>query len=187
MTSTTARTRRAAAPWWGLGLAFALMALAMLVPAVTGWNVHVNDFPPLHADWDPRVGWGTAPAIVLAVLLAQRAVDLADRLEWRRLLLWGFLIGLLWLLVLAYVDGPDGVGKILGTQYEYLRTAERTTDLHASLQDFVTRIPYAAYPHNWPVHVAGHPPGALLFFVALVRIGLGSPFWAGIVVTVIAA
>ena len=187
MTGTTARTRRGTAPWWGLGVAFALMGLAMLVPAVTGWYVHVHDFPPLHAKWDPRVGWGTAPAIVLAVLLAQRAVDLADRLEWRRLLLWVFLIGLLWLLVLAYVDGPGGIGTILGTRYEYLRTAEHTTDLHATLQEFVSRITYAAYPHNWPVHVAGHPPGALLFFVVLVRIGLGDPFQAGLVVTVIAA
>jgi hypothetical protein len=35
--------------------------------------------------------------------------------------------------------------------------------------------------------VAGHPPGALLFFVLLVHLGLGSGFAAGMVVTVIAA
>jgi methylthioxylose transferase len=35
--------------------------------------------------------------------------------------------------------------------------------------------------------VAGHPPGALLFFVVLTRIGLGSGFAAGMVVTVLAA
>ena len=53
---------------WGLLVAVALMVLAMGVPAVTGWNVRVNSFPPLHAEWDPRVGWGTVPAIVLAAL-----------------------------------------------------------------------------------------------------------------------
>ena len=37
------------------------------------------------------------------------------------------------------------------------------------------------------MHIAGHPPGALLFFVALVRLGLGSGFMAGMVVTLIAA
>jgi hypothetical protein len=37
------------------------------------------------------------------------------------------------------------------------------------------------------VHIAGHPPGALLFFVALVRVGLGSGYAAGLVVTLVAA
>ena len=35
------------------------------------------------------------------------------------------------------------------------------------LRGFVDRIPVDA-PGNWPTHVAGHPPGALLFFVGLV-------------------
>ena len=37
------------------------------------------------------------------------------------------------------------------------------------------------------MHIAGHPPGALTFFVVLVRLGLGSGFASGMVVTVIAA
>jgi hypothetical protein len=37
------------------------------------------------------------------------------------------------------------------------------------------------------VHIAGHPPGALLLFVGLVRLGLGGGFAAGLVVTLIAA
>ncbi len=37
------------------------------------------------------------------------------------------------------------------------------------------------------MHIAGHPPGALVFFVALTRIGLGSGLAAGFAVTVIAA
>ena len=32
---------------------------------------------------------------------------------------------------------------------------------------------------NWPTHVAGHPPGALLFFVGLVRLGLGGDLRGG--------
>ncbi len=95
--------------------------------------------------------------------------------------------GLAWLLALAYVDGNDGIGKILGDPYEYLRTARRTSDLHATLQEYVSRIRYDAIPNNWPVHIAGHPPGALTFFVVLVRIGLGGGLAAGYVVTVFAA
>ena len=185
-----ARTRRSPAvraPWIGVLVALLLVAAAVAAPALTGWNVRVNSFPPLHAGWDPRVGPGTVPALLLAGLLAWWAVPLAERLPWRRLLLLVFVVGLLWLLVLAFVDGPRGVSEILQTPYEYLRTARRTTDLHATLQEYVGRIRYDAAPRNWPVHVAGHPPGALAFFVVLVRVGLGAGFAAGLVVTVLAA
>ena len=163
-----------------------LVVLAMVVPAATGWYVHVRSFPPLHADWDPRVGPGTAPAVVLAVLLGQRALHTCERLSWRRLLLFVFVVGVLWMLALAYVDGRHGVSDILENQYEYLMTARRTTDLHATFEEYVSRIRQTA-PHYWPTHVAGHPPGALTFFVLLVRVGLGSGFDAGLVVTILAA
>jgi len=164
------------------------MGLAMAVPAVTGWNVRVMSFPPLHAEWEPRVGAGTAPSLVLAILAARYAVDVSERLSWRRLLAAVFAAGLAWMLSLALVDGTRGIGEILQTPYEYLRTARRVTDVHLLLQEYVSRIPYASAPKpNWPVHVAGHPPGALLFFVGLDRIGLGGGFAAGMVVTVLAA
>ena len=100
--------------------------------------------------------------------------------------------GVAWLFSLAFVDGRDGVSKILDTEYEYLRTARATTDFHGILAGWIARIPYDGLPDNipnanWPVHVAGHPPGALGFFVLLDRIGLGSGWWAGVVVTLIAA
>src|SRR3954452_8894003 len=98
------RTDRPA--WAGLAVAVALIVLAMAVPAVSGWVVHVRSFPPLHAGWDPRIGPGTLPAIVIAVLVARQAVDLADRLRWRVLLLASYAGGLLWMLALAFVDGP---------------------------------------------------------------------------------
>ena len=171
----------------GLAATVALMVVAMVVPTATGWDVHVRWFPPLHAIWTPRVGGGTIPALVLAALAARYAVDLADRLSWRRLLVAVFAAGLAWMLSLALVDGTDGIGRILESPYEYLRTARKVTDVHQLLRDYVSRISYAAIPHNWPVHIAGHPPGALLVFVGLDRIGLGDGFAAGMVVTVLAA
>ena len=164
------------------------MGLAMAVPTATGWDVHVRWFPPLHAIWGPRVGVGTLPSIVLAILAARYAVDLSARLSWRRLLAVVFLAGLAWMLALALVDGADGISYALESRYEYLRTARKVTDVHQLLQEYVSRIPYSSAPRpNWPVHVAGHPPGALLFFVALDRVGLGGGLAAGMVVTVLAA
>ena len=144
-------------------------------------------FPPLHAEWDPRVGWGTVPAVVLGALSVRYAGDLAARLSWGRLLLAAYAAGLAWMLSLALVDGLDGIGHILDTSYEYLDTARATTDLPATLDEYVSRIPVDAPGGQWPVHIAGHPPGALTFFVVLVRIGLGSGLAAGFVVTLLAA
>jgi len=178
---------RSGATGRGLAAALALMALAMLVPAVTGWNVRVSSFPPLHAAWSPRAGPGTAPALLLAVLGSRHALDLAHRLPWGRLMALVLVTGWAWMIALATVDGVAGVGPILDTDYEYLQTARGVDDLPATLREYVSRVRYDAAPRNWPVHVAGHPPGALAFFVVLVRLGLGTGFAAGLVVTVLAA
>ena len=188
--TTAARTRLT--PLIGVFVAIGLIGLAMAVPALTGWDVYVRSFPPLHAEWDPRVGFGTLPALVVGGLAAWFSVDLARRLSWRRLLLATYGGGLAWLFSLALVDGRAGIGRILDTRYEYLRTARATTDLPATLREYVSRIPFDGLPDdienaNWPPHVAGHPPGALSFFVLLARLGLGSGLAAGIVVTLIAA
>ena len=107
-------------------------------------------------------------------------------MRWPALLLAAFGTGLAWMLSLATVDGAEGLSAILETQYEYLRTARAVTDVGALLRDYIAHIPLDS-PDNWPVHIAGHPPGAVLFFVALVQLGLGGGLAAGIVVTVVAA
>ena len=112
---------------------------------------------------------------------------LAETLRRRHLLSGSWVAATAWLLSLAFVDGVGDVGDILETSYEYLPTARSTTDVHATMQEYVSRIPLAAGERHWPVHIAGHPSGALLFFVALVRLGLGSGVAAGLVVTLVAA
>ena len=182
---------RAHTPWVGLMAALALMAASIALPMLTGWDTATrrddhDQFPPLHGYWDPGWGRGTAPALVVALLTWRLATDWCQRLPWRRLLLASYVVGLAWLLALAYVDGPEGIERSLGNPYEYLGTAREVDDVGMMLGGFVDRIPYAAQD-NWPTHVAGHPPGALLFFVGLVRIGLGGDLEAGLVVTALAA
>jgi hypothetical protein len=176
----------------GLAFGVVLAAVAMALPAVTGWDVHVRYFPPLHAIWDPRIGAGTLSALLIGGLAVWWSGPLAARLPWNGLLLASYGAGLSWMISLAFVDGKNGIGEILDTEYEYLDTARSTTDLSATLPNWVARIPYDGLPDNvpdanWPVHVAGHPPGALSFFVWLDRIGLGSGWSAGLVVTLLAA
>ena len=195
MTRATVDVRRRIAPWAGLVVTAVLLALAFTLPHALGWEVAaraprnaVSDgAPPLHGYWSPQwFGPGTLPAVALAVLGWRYAAVLAARLPWRRLLLASYVVSLAWLLSLALVDGSDGISRVLGNPYEYLETARNVHDVPLLLSEYIDRIPYAA-DDNWPTHVAGHPPAMLLFFVALVRVGLGGDLAAGVVVVVIAA
>jgi hypothetical protein len=169
----------------GLAIAIVLIDVA-LSPGAIGWIVHADSFPPLHATLLPRLGPGTIPAVAIAIAAVIFAQRLALTLRWRWLLLGSFVVGLAWMLSLAFVDGVSGISGVLVRPHEYLNTARAVTNVFATLHEFIARIPLHS-AHHWQVQVAGHPPGALLFFVALVRLGLGSGFAAGMVVTVLAA
>lgn len=184
---TPERTATGTRPAWiGLIVAIALIVAAAAVPPLTGWAVHSLGMAPLHGPWRPRVGPGTPAAILLAVagvVFAPRIV----RWPWWRLQLVVVIGGIAWMLSLATVDGVAGIAAQLGSADDYLPTARTITDVGAMLREFVSRIPFSAAPDNWPVHVAGHPPGAVLFFVLLVRLGLGSALGAGFAIVLIAS
>ncbi|WP_432477853.1 hypothetical protein [Nocardioides sp. GXQ0305] len=175
----------------GLAVWAVLVAVATAYPLLTGWDVRtaldpVLPVPPLHAQWLPRVGPATVVALLLAAAALRWAVPLADRLPWRRLVVAAYGAGLVWALALAFVDGPEGGLRALGFGSEYLPTARETDDVTAMVREYVDRIPYS-HPDNWPIHVAGHPPAAVLFYVALVRVGLGGTVAAGVVTVALAA
>ncbi|BDZ54529.1 hypothetical protein [Agromyces marinus] len=183
----TARGRlETLAPWIGLGVSLALIPLAIIVPPLLGQDVNVRWFPPLHAEWMPRLGPGTLPAVLLAIAASVWGGPLARRLPWGGLLATAYAAGVAWMVALATVDGWEGIGSILEHRYEYLGTAREVTDFGATLREYVSRIPLDS-EDNWPVHIAGHPPGALLFFVVLVRLGLGGGLAAGFVVLLVGA
>ena len=170
----------------GVSITVGLMVLAMLVPLIFRWDVHAESFPPLNSQWNPRLGPGTLPAAILAVSAVIYAPRLVAATSWPRLMSLVLLSGLAWLTSLATVDGWGGIGDVLGRDNEYLQTARSTTDVFATLHEFIDRIPLSS-PDNWSTHVSAHPPGILLFFVLLVRLGLGSGLAAGFVVLVAAA
>ncbi len=174
----------------GLVVALVLLALSFAVPPLTGWDVDARSdmlgLPPLHGFVDLRA----SPTSVLAVLLAAAGVwrgeALARTLSWRRLLLVSYVVGLAWLVALALVDGEVGLTRVMVSPTEYMVSAREITDVPAMLREYVDRIPYSA-PDNWPIHLAGHPPGAVLLHVALVRLGLGGDLVAALVLVAIAA
>lgn len=192
---TSPAVSRRHAPAVGLAVTTVLLVLAFGLPHWLDWEVAARaprnasslEVPPLHGLWEPKLfGPGTLPAVAIVLLGWRYAAELAARLPWRRLLPASYAASLAWMLSLALVDGTDGISRVLGNSYEYLETARGVESVSVLLDTYRERIPYAA-DDNWPTHVAGHPPGMLLFFVGLVRVGLGGDLAAGLVVTLLAA
>jgi hypothetical protein len=169
--------------------ALGLVALACAVGAalyVAGRPVHASS-APFTAVWRPHLGPGTPLALAVAALVVWRGPRLAARLGWRRLLAAGYASAVAWILSLGLVDGwQRGIAGRLTTTDEYLSEVGGVTDVSAMLRGFTGRI-LDFQPDSWTTHVSGHPPGALLFFVGLDRIGLGGGAWAAIVCVAVGA
>jgi hypothetical protein len=179
----SARDRAAAA---SAGAGVLLVAAAMLVPRWLDEDVRVH-WPPLHADWDPRFGTSSLPAVVIGLALALALPRLAHAMPWRMLLVTAFAATWTWIMALAMTEGTDGLARVFERRQEYIYDAQSVGSIHTMLQTFIDRIPYSAAPDNWHVHVAGHPPGALLYFVGIDRLGITDPFWIGVVCVTIAS
>jgi hypothetical protein len=135
---------------------------------------------PIFGYWDPHVGWGTAPAILIALATVLWGTAVAQRLSWRMLTLCSWATACAWAFALAMIDGwQRGFVGRLTTRDEYLSQVGGITDIPDTLRTFASRI-VDYQPNSWVTHVSGHPPGALLTFVGLDRIGLHGGAWAGL-------
>ncbi|MFI1918638.1 hypothetical protein [Nocardia sp. NPDC020380] len=165
-----------------------LVAAAFLIPLFMGkrWRDHLYaGAAPIFGDWLPHIGWGTGPAIAIALGVVAYGPTAAARLPWRRLLLVTWLTALAWAFALAMVDGwQRGFAGRLTTRDEYLHEVGGVQDIGAMLRGFSGRI-LDFQPDSWTTHVSGHPPGALLVFVLMDRIGLGGGAWAAVLCTVV--
>ncbi|WP_246161961.1 hypothetical protein [Aeromicrobium ginsengisoli] len=180
MPPTLSSTRAAVA---SAAVGLVLVAAAIAVPRWTDEDVRVH-WPPLHADWDPRFGLLTLPAIAIGLGLWVALPRLAATSSWRALLAYAFAGTWLWTMALAMTEGTDGLARVFERPGEYVYDAQRVDSIGTMLRTFIDHIPMDS-PDHWHTHVAGHPPGALLFFVLLDRLGISDPFWIGVVVVTI--
>ncbi|MDX8053948.1 hypothetical protein SK571_31650 [Lentzea sp. BCCO 10_0798] len=155
-----------------LVIAGLLVAAAIIIGVV----VNVNDpgvlfaaAAPLFGDWQPHLGPGTPVAVLIAFLVVAKGPELASH---RFALPIAYVAATAWTFSLAMIDGWNRFVTRLTTEDEYLHEVPGVTDIPAMLRGFAARIP-DFQPDSWTTHVSGHPPGALLTFVALDRIGLG--------------
>jgi methylthioxylose transferase len=135
---------------------------------------------PIFGYWDWHAGWGTAPAILIAVAAVVWGPKVAQRLSWRVLTIGSWATACGWAFALAMIDGwQRGFAGRLTTRDEYLSQVAGISDIPATLRTFSDRI-LDYQPNSWTTHVSGHPPGALLTFVWLDRVGLHGGAWAGL-------
>ncbi|AGB21096.1 hypothetical protein Mycsm_00650 [Mycobacterium sp. JS623] len=138
------------------------------------------DTAPIFGWWNAHVGWGTGPAIVIGAAAVLWGPTVAQRLPWRALPWVTWATSCAWAFSLAMIDGWNrGFAHRLVAQHEYLRQVPTVTDIPEAVRTFASRIP-DFQPNSWITHVSGHPPGALLTFVWLDRIGLSGGGWAGV-------
>lgn len=176
-----------------LGAVFALILVAIafiaphtgldaLRPLINSTAEQIRTFAqvaPLFGWWNAHVGWGTLAAIPIAIGVAWWGPALARRLSWRWLAASTWLTSAAWATSLALIDGWHvGFSQRLTQNGEYLVEVPGVTDIPAMLRGFAARI-LDFQPDSWATHVSGHPPGVLLVFVWLDRIGLGGGAWAG--------
>lgn len=173
-------------------LALVLVAAAFTVPHLNLGIVTplINSTPrqiemfaqtaPIFGWWNAHVGWGTVPAIAIGLATALWGPTVAQRLPWRAVPWVTWATACAWAFSLAMVDGwARGFARRLETTNEYLRQVPSVTDIPYALRSFSSRI-LDFQPDSWITHVSGHPPGALLTFVWLDRIGLSGGAWAGL-------
>ena len=150
--------------------------LGIVTPLINATPQRFHDFAdtaPIFGWWNNHVGWGTVPAILIGAAAVLWGPTVAQRLPWRGL-------------TLATLDDVMRVGVLAGDDRRLaarLRAAGSppATSTCARCRPSPTSPRRSAafarrildyQPDSWITHVSGHPPGALLTFVWLDRIGL---------------
>lgn len=169
------------------------VALFVLVAGAVGRRLEAGGEPihagtaPLQGIWDVRVGVGTVLAPLLAVVVVTVGVRWAGTARWGVLWPVAWAVSAAWGLAVAWVDPwTRGVTEPLLSRYDYLAAVPRIGELADLTTAFTASIPIdAAEP--WPTHVASHPPGALVPFVLLDRLGLGGAGPAAALIVLVGA
>jgi methylthioxylose transferase len=159
------------------------LSMGLVTPLIHATPQRIRDYAqtaPIFGWWNAHVGWGTVPAIVIAVAAVLWGDTVARRLPWRALPWVTWVTACAWAFALAMIDGwQRGFAGRLTSTNEYLRQVPGVSDIPTALHTFSRRI-LDFQRDSWITHVSGHPPGALLTFVWLDRIGLGGGAWAGL-------
>ncbi|MDQ3729911.1 MAG: hypothetical protein M3355_10025, partial [Actinomycetota bacterium] len=137
--------------------------------------------PPLYGEWVTRLDAGVLWSIVLAVVVVAGAPWVVRNASWRSLLVAVALLGFVWPLALALIDGTEEISEPLLVSTQYILAVPQVGDPGEFLSNFVENI------DDYPAHVRAHPPGMVLSLWGLDQVGLGGEWAAAFVILAIAA
>ncbi len=166
---------------WAVAAAAAVVAAAMLWGlqlARVGVDLHLSGGQPLTGRYDWRLSWAALAPAATAVVAVWLLPVAARRLRWAWLVAWTGVAAATWAVALGVTDGFSALGAPLATPFEYLRDVSRVGDVGVFLDSFTAHVREGSPDFHWTTHVGGHPPGALLAFVGLDRVGLSGAGWA---------
>ncbi|MGY2003587.1 hypothetical protein [Blastococcus sp. SYSU DS1024] len=170
--------------WWrpvaGLLAAVLLVGVTALVGREltrNGVDLHLIGGYVLRGTWDPVVSPRVLLPVAVGLVLVLWGPAAARRLGWRWLLAGSAAATAGWAVALALASGWGRLPEPLGSRYEYPHDVGRVDGIGELLRTFNDSV-LADSAEPWTTHVSGHPPGALLAFVLLDRVGLDGLGWA---------
>jgi len=137
--------------------------------------------PPFAGEW--RWQWTGGMWLVLVTALGLVALwpTAAHRLPWSGLVVGSTVSSFLWTMALAASDGVAAIASPLTTHFESLPFARAASQPDELLRNWANVLPQA------PTHVQGHPPGTVLTFMGLDRLGFSDLAVAMVVVFIAAS
>lgn len=175
---TTSRVRRAlpVVAVVAAGLFVWLMTAIGRHLAEGGTVLHLLGGYVLRGGWEvvltPRVLMPVAVALVVVLL----GPAVAARVRFGVLAAGSAVVAALWAVALALTSGWHRLPEPLSVVYEYPNDVPRVGSIGTFLSTFTEFVP-ADSADPWTTHVAGHPPGALLAFALLDKVGLAGLGW----------
>jgi hypothetical protein len=144
-----------------------------------GGDLHLRGGAVLTGGFDPLLSARVLLPLAVAAAGVLWGPALARRLRWSRLLAGSAVGAAGWAVALALSSGWGRLAEPMTSKHEYLADVDRVHGFGSLVSTFLDSVPVGS-PGQWATHVAGHPPGALLSFALLDRIGLGGPGWAAV-------
>ncbi|HEV7536319.1 MAG TPA: hypothetical protein VGP90_11825, partial [Acidimicrobiia bacterium] len=178
-----------AAPRRDPRVAAALGTAAVALVIVSAWGywlqasgvqLHLGVIP-LFGAFRFRPTIGIASTVLVAGGFVTFGPPLAATMRFRPLLAASWAAAATWAVALATATGAHRLTAPLNSRFDYWAAmpAVRSLGLGRFVSTYLDRI------GDYPVHVQGHPPGLLVLYGGLDRIGLTGPGWAAAVVVLV--
>lgn len=151
--------------------------------------------PPFYGRWDGTAGWTTVLPVVVAIGVIWGARH-RHQVPWRWVLIGTAIAALAWSVSLGLADNAGRLTEQLSGKPDYARglgaVGDHPGNYLATFTEQARGASVTVIGRGYPVHVQGHPPGAVITLWSLTKLGLGPIsaglllVWAGVVVSVVA-